>query len=47
MEDESGCDTNFNRCARYSHQKIGKGTLGIGNKNTNGDHSNDSTGKSG
>ena len=37
-------NTNTNNwCARYSHQKIGKGTGRIGNKNTSRDHPNDST----
>ena len=43
MEYESGRDTNCNRNAQYSHQRIGKVTGQIGNKNTSGDHSNDSS----
>ena len=37
MEHESDGDTNCNWCTRYSHQRIGKGTGGLGNKRTNGD----------
>ena len=40
MEHENDHDTNSNRCARYSYQKIGRGIGGIGNKRTSGDHSN-------
>ena len=47
IEDESDSDTICNRCAWYSHQWIGKGTGRIGNKNTSGDHANDSTVKIG
>ena len=41
MEHESDGNTNCNWCARYSHQKIGTGTGGLGNKRTSGDHPND------
>ena len=40
MEYESDGDTNRNCCARYSHQRVGKGTGGLGNKRTSGDHPN-------
>ena len=40
MEHESGTDTNCNWCTRYSHQKIGTGTGGLGNRGTSGDHPN-------
>ena len=40
MEHERDGDTNCNRCALYSHQRIGTGTGGIGNNRTNGDHPN-------
>ena len=40
MEHEGDCDTNFDRCFWYSHQKIGKETRGLGNKSTSGDHPN-------
>ena len=40
MEHESDGDTNSNQCARYNHQRIGKGTRRIGNKNTSGDPPN-------
>ena len=33
-------DTNCNWCARYSHRRIDKGTVGVGNKKTSGDHRN-------
>ena len=33
MEHESDGDINCNQCIRYSHQRIGKGTGSIGNKN--------------
>ena len=45
IEHKSDGDTNCNRCARHSHQKIGKETGRIGNKNTSGDYPNDSTAK--
>ena len=40
MEHESDCDTNCNRCTLYSHQRIGTGTGGLGNKRTSEDHTN-------
>ena len=40
IEHEGNSDTNCNRCARYSHQMIGKETGGLGNKRTSKDHSN-------
>ena len=40
MEHEDDGDTNCNWSARYSHQKIGTGTGGLGNKRTSGDHLN-------
>ena len=43
MEHETNGDTNCNQCAWYRHQRIGKGTGRIGNKNTSGDHLNNST----
>ena len=33
-------DTSCNWRARYSHQMISKGTGGLGNKRTSGDHPN-------
>ena len=39
---EHGSDTNCNKWTRYSHQRIDKGTGGLGNKRTSGDHSNNS-----
>ena len=33
-------DTSCNWCALYSHQRIGTGTGGLGNKRTSGDHPN-------
>ena len=47
MEHESDSNTNCNRYARYSHQMISKGIRIIENKNTSGDHPNDSTVKIG
>ena len=38
-----GHEIDGNRCALYSHDRIGKGTGRIINKNTGGDHSKDST----
>ena len=38
MEHESDGDTNSNWCTVYSHQRIDKGTVGLGNKSTSGDH---------
>ena len=40
MEHESDGDTTCNWCTRYSHQRIIKGTGGLGNKGTSGDHPN-------
>ena len=40
MEHESDGDTNCNWRTRYSHQRIGTGTGGLGNKTTSGDHFN-------
>ena len=40
MEHESNGDTNWDWCAHYNHKMIGKGTGGIGNKNTSVDHPN-------
>ena len=40
MEHESDGNTNCNRCTWYSHQRINKGTGGLGNKRTSGDHPN-------
>ena len=40
MEHESDDDTNCNWCSRYSHQMIGTGTGGLGNKRVMGDHPN-------
>ena len=42
MEHEGDGDTTCNRCAQYSHQRIGKVTGRIVNKNTNGEHPNES-----
>ena len=38
MEHQTGGNTNRNWEALYSHQKIGTGTGGPGNKRTSGDH---------
>ena len=38
MEHESDSDTNCNWCTRYSHQRFGTGTGGLGNKRKSGDH---------
>ena len=40
MEHKSDGDTNCNWCTRCSHQKIGTGTRGLGNKRMSGDHPN-------
>ena len=37
MEHGIDGDTYINWCAHYSHQRIGKGTGGVGNKRTSGD----------
>ena len=42
MENESDGDTNCNWCSQYSHQRIGAGTGGIGNKSTSGHYPNNS-----
>ena len=42
MEHESDGDANCNWCTRYSHQRIDKGTGGLGNKRTSGDYPNNS-----
>ena len=41
MEHESDVYTNYNWDSRYSHQRINKGTGGLGNKRMSGDHPND------
>ena len=38
VEHQSDSYTNFNWCSWYSHQRIGTGTGGLGNKRTSGDH---------
>ena len=43
MKHENDGKTNCNRFARYSHPRIDKVTGGIGNKNTSGDHPNNSS----
>ena len=40
MKDESDGDTSCNWCTQYSHQRIGTGTEGLGNKKMSGDHPN-------
>ena len=40
IEHESDDDTNCKCRTWYSHQRIGTGTGGLGNKKTNGDHPN-------
>ena len=40
MEHENDSKTNCNWCAQYSHQRIGSGTGGFGNKMTSKDHPN-------
>ena len=42
MEHESDNYTNRNWCFWYSHQRINKGTGGLGKKRTSGDHPNHS-----
>ena len=42
MELKSDGDTYCNWCAGYSHQRIGTGTGGLGNKKMCGKHPNDS-----
>ena len=38
MEHESDGDTNCNWSTRYSHQRIGTGSEGFGNKRRSGDY---------
>ena len=38
MEQESNGDTKYNRCTRYSHQRIFTGNGCLGNKRTSEDH---------
>ena len=40
MGHESDGDTDYNKWARYSQQKFSRGTGGLGNKRTSGDHTN-------
>ena len=40
LEHESDVYTNCNWCSWYSHQRINKGTRGLGNKRTRGNHPN-------
>ena len=40
MEHESDDYTNCNWFSWYSHQRINKGTGGLGNKRSSGDHPN-------
>ena len=40
VEHKSDGYTNYNWCSLYSHQRINKGTGGLGNKRTSGDHQN-------
>ena len=40
MKNESDADTNCNRFARYSHQRIVTETGGLRNKRTSGDYPN-------
>ncbi len=40
VEHEDDGDTNYNWRTRYSHQKIGTGTGGLGNKRTRGNYLN-------
>ena len=40
MERESNGNTNCNWCSRYSHERVGIGTGGLGNKRTNRDNPN-------
>ena len=42
MEYEGDGDTNCNWLTWYTHKKIDNGTGGLGNKRTNGDHTDDS-----
>ena len=47
MEHDSDGNTNCNWCTRLTHQKIGKGTGGIGYKSTSGGHPKYSIGEIG
>ena len=38
MEHEDYSDIYWNKCARYSHQRIGTKTRGLGNQKTSRDH---------
>ena len=40
MDHESDSETNCNWLAQYRYRKINKGTGGLGNKRTSGDHPN-------
>ena len=40
VEHDSDVYTNYNCCSWYSHQRIDKGTGGLGNKRTSGNHPN-------
>ena len=40
MEPESDSDTNCNWLAQSSHERVGTGTGGLGNKRMSGDHPN-------
>ena len=40
MEHESDVYINCNWCSWYSHRRINKGTGGLGNNRTSGDHPN-------
>ena len=40
MELERNDDASCNRCVRYSHQRIDKGTRTLENKKTSGNHPN-------
>ena len=40
VQHESDVYTNYNWCSWYSHQRINKGTGGLGNKKTSGEHPN-------
>ena len=40
MKHESDIDTNCKSCARFSHQRIGTGTRGLGNPRKRGDYPN-------
>ena len=40
MKYEGHADTKYNWCAQYSHQRIGTGTGGLGDKRTSEDNPN-------